>query len=388
MINLYNTQDVSLTQAIKEQAKALGFSLVGVTSAQSLPHADVFEAWLKEGRHGEMTYLNTPRSRLCRAHPRQILPECRSVLVLGSLYPTPHIQRKDNLDNPHLCGKIAAYAWGNDYHDILSERSQSLVRFIESQVGHSVPNRWYTDTGPILERELAQRAGLGWIGKNTCLINPVKGSYCFLAEILLEIELEPDQPFTKDRCGNCTRCIDACPTGCILPDRTLDSRRCISYLTIEFKGSIPLELRPLMDRWVFGCDLCQQVCPWNRFATSEVDKAFDQDPVQPACNLLDELRLSRDEFTRKYRHSPVMRAKRTGYLRNVAVALGNSHNTEATSALTQALMEDHEPLVRAHAAWALGQIGNAPARQTLERAAGIENDMLVKLEIQISLDNR
>jgi epoxyqueuosine reductase len=379
---------VNLTFAVKEEAYRLGFSIAGVSIPAPLPHADVFETWLQQGRHGEMTYLNTPRSRLCRARPDRILPECRSVLVLGSPYPAPPARIEVDLKNPPLRGKVAAYAWGNDYHPILSERLLSLVRFIESQVGHPVPNRLYTDTGPVLERELAQQAGLGWIGKNTCLINPGKGSYLFLAEILLGIELEPDQPFIKDRCGNCTRCITACPTGCILPDRTLDSRRCVSYLTIELKSSIPLELRPLMDNWVFGCDLCQQVCPWNRFATSEADKAFGHHLAKPALNLLDELRLSIDDFKRKYQHSPVMRTKRKGYLRNVAVALGNSRNLEAIPALTQVLMEDLEPLVRAHSAWALGQIGSASARQTLERAASLENDMMVQLEIQISLDKR
>jgi epoxyqueuosine reductase len=379
---------VNLTYTVKEEAYRLGFSMVGVSTPDPLPHADVFETWLKQGRNGEMTYLNTPRSRLCRAHPVQVLPECRSVLVLGSLYPKPPARMEVDLKNPLLHGKVAAYACGDDYHDILSEWLRSLVRFIESQVGHAVPNRWYTDTGPLLERELAQRASLGWIGKNTCLINPGEGSYFFLAEILLGIELEPDQPFTQDRCGTCSRCLDACPTRCILPDRTIDAQRCISYLTIELKGSIPLELRPLMDTWVFGCDVCQQVCPWNRFATSVGDKALDHLMDQPALNLLNELKLSGDEFKRKYHHSPVMRAKRRGYLRNVAVALGNSHNTEAIPALTQALLEDHELLVRAHAAWALGQIGSAPAWQALERAAGIENDMNVKLEIQISMDNR
>ena len=379
---------MNLTFAVKEEAYRLGFSMVGVSTPAPLPHADVFETWLQQGRHGEMTYLNTPHSRLCRACPNQILPECRSVLVLGSLYPAPPARVEDDLKNSPLRGKVAAYARENDYHGILIERLESLVQFIESQVGHSIPNRWYTDTGPILERELAQRAGLGWIGKNTCLISPDKGSYFFLAEILLGIELEPDQPFTQDRCGTCSRCLDACPTRCILPDRTIDARHCISYLTIELKGSIPPELRSQMGEWVFGCDVCQQVCPWNRFAVSEVDKAFDHHPVQPTLYLLDELKLSRDEFKRKYHHSPVMRAKRRGYLRNVAVALGNLHDTDATPALAEVLMVDHEPLVRAHAAWALGQIGNTPARQALERAAGIENDMLVKLEIQISLDNR
>jgi epoxyqueuosine reductase len=237
----------------------------------------------------------------------------------------------------------------------------------------------------LLERELAQRAGLGWIGKNTCLINPEAGSYFFLAEILLGIELEPDHPFTHDRCGKCTRCMTACPTGCILPDRTLDSRRCISYLTIELKVMLPHELRPRMGTCVFGCDICQQVCPWNRFAAPGADPVFGQ-PLIP--NLLDELALSTSDFNQKYRHSPLMRAKRRGYLRNVAVALGNLNDPKAVPALTQAIMTDHEPLVRAHAAWALGWIGNQQARTTLEKAAGTENDMMVKLEIQISLDNQ
>jgi epoxyqueuosine reductase len=237
----------------------------------------------------------------------------------------------------------------------------------------------------LLERELAQRAGLGWIGKNTCLINPGEGSYFFLAEILLGLELDPDQPFTHDRCGTCTRCMTACPTGCILPDRTLDSRRCISYLTIELKGLIPRELRPRMGTWIFGCDVCQLVCPWNRFATQKVDPAFGHH-IPP--NLLDELTLSADQFKQKYRQSPIMRARLAGYLRNIAVVLGNLRSQEAVPALTQAIMTDHAPLVRAHAAWALGRIGGRHARAALEKAAGTENDMMVKLEIQIALDNQ
>ena len=379
--------NVNLTQAIKEQAHHLGFSLVGISTPDPLPHAQVFENWLQHGRQGEMTYLNSSRSRLCRARPEQILPDCRSVLVLGIRYPKPPALAEDDLKNTPLSGRIAAYSWGNDYHDILPERLQNLVAFIESQVGHHVPNRWYTDTGPLLERELAQRAGLGWIGKNTCLINPEEGSYFLLAEILLGIELKTDRPYTHDRCGSCTRCITACPTGCILPDRTLDSRRCISYLTIELKGLIPRELRPLLETWVFGCDICQQACPWNRFATPEADPAFDRHLAQPTPNLFDELTLSTGEFNYKYRHSPIMRAKRKGYLRNVAVVLGNLRSQEAVPMLARVLKIDHEPLVRAHAAWALGRIGGAPAWQALERAAGTENDMMVKFEIQVSLDN-
>ena len=376
---------MNLTLAIKEQAYRLGFSLVGVTTSDPLPHAHVFKTWLEQGQHGEMTYLNTPRSLVCRARPDKILPECRSILVLGARYPAAlSVETNGNRDRlPH--GRIASYAWGEDYHDILPRRLQSLVQFIEAQIGHPIPNHWYTDTGPLLERELAQRGGLGWIGKNTCLINPDKGSYFLLAEILLGIELELDQPFTADRCGKCSRCISACPTGCILPDRTLDARRCISYLTIELKGSIPAELRPLMDGWIFGCDICQQVCPWNRFADSEVDPAFDNPLTRPDPALLKEITLPPDDFTQKYRHSPLKRAKHKGYLRNIAVALGNSRSPKAVAPLTQALMFDGEGLVRAHAAWALGQIGNVPARQALERAVANENQTQVKLELLNSL---
>jgi epoxyqueuosine reductase len=379
--------NLNLTQDIKEQAYRLGFSLAGVCTPDPLPHVDVFENWLEQGRHGEMAYLETSRSRLCRAYPQMILPESRSVLVLGIHYPAPAIQAYQALNEMPLHGKIAAYARGIDYHKFLPERLQSLVAFIASQVRHPIPNRWYADTGPLLERELAQRAGLGWIGKNTCLINPGKGSYFLLAEILLGLELEPDQPFTKDRCGSCTRCITACPTGCILPDRTLDSRRCISYLTIELKGSIPYELRPLMGSWVFGCDICQQVCPWNRFAIPGADLVVDSQLAQPSPNLLDEIVLTTDEFVRKYHHRPIVRAKRRGYIRNVAVALGNMRSQEAVPALAQAALDDREPVVRAHAAWALGQIGGESARHALESALYLEKDIPVKMEIQAAMDN-
>jgi epoxyqueuosine reductase len=376
----------NLTSAIKAEAHRLGFGLVGVTSPESLPHADVFETWLDQGRQGEMGYLNSPRSRACRAHPERILPECCSIVVLGVQYLAPQQSNLDGGDHHRLEGKVAAYAWGLDYHEFLPARLAALVRFIESQVGQPIPNRYYTDTGPLLERELAQRAGLGWIGKNTCLINPNGGSYYLLAEILLDLELEQDLPFTADRCGTCSRCIQACPTGCILPDRTLDARRCISYLTIELKSSIPPDLRSLMDSWVFGCDVCQQVCPWNRFADCEHDPEFGQYLAGPTSNLLEEFTLNGGDFNRLYRHSPLRRAKRGGYLRNLAVALGNSHDQAAVNVLAQALLSDDEPLVREHAAWALGQLGGAAARQALESALKAEVDSMVNSEIQSALE--
>ena len=273
-----------------------------------------------------MGYLASERSRQRRADPRQILPDCRSILVLGIPYYRPVDKGYGKGENKAMegfhMGRVSAYAWGDDYHDELPERMKNLVLYIEGLVGHPIPNRTYTDTGPILERDLAQRAGLGWIGKNTCLINPEAGSYFFLAEILLGIELEPDPPFTPDHCGRCTRCIDACPTGCILPDRTIDARRCISYLTIEQKGVIPVDLRPLIGDWVFGCDVCQQVCPWNqRFALTDGDASFEPRPGIPRPDLIQELSLSPKAFNRKFKGSPIKRTKRRGYLRNVSIAI-------------------------------------------------------------------
>ena len=375
---------MSLTQVIKEYAHSLGFELVGVTISDPLPHAGVYKNWLAQGRHGEMAYLESPRSRHIRADPGLVFPGCRSVIVLGMAYPAPAaVSSTDDL----LRGKIAAYALGKDYHLVLPDRLRALVAYIESQVGEAVPNRWYTDTGPLLERELAQRAGLGWIGKNTCLINPHRGSFFLLAEILLGIELEPDVPFTYDRCGACTRCIRACPTACILPDRTLDARRCISYLTIELKGSIPLELRPLMDNWVFGCDICQQVCPWNRFATRESEPAFMPHIANPYPDLPGEMALGQEEFSLKYRRSPLKRTKRRGYLRNTAVALGNSRHLDAIQTLMQALLYEPEALVRGHAAWALGKIGGEAARQALEKSVALEGDPVVRSEILRCLED-
>ncbi len=373
---------MSLTQAVKEQARRLGFSLVGVTTPDPPPNLHVYEEWLASGRHGEMGYLATDQARQRRADPRQILPECQSILMLGIPYANPDSQPSPK-NQP---ARTAAYAWGDDYHETLKDRLAALVDFIETQTGEAVPNRWYTDTGPILERDLAQRAGLGWIGKNTMLIHPQMGSYFFLAEILLGIPLDPDLPFPFDRCGACTRCIEACPTACILPNRTLDAARCISYLSIELKGPIPAKLRPQMEGWIFGCDLCQQVCPWNqRFAPPEGDPAFAPRPEVPFPNLQTDLTLTPQEFNRKFKDSPVKRAKRRGYLRNLAVALGNTGDQIAVPALAAALQQDTEPLVRGHAAWALGQLGGQAARHALQEAAQNETDEWAQEEITAAL---
>jgi epoxyqueuosine reductase len=377
-----------LAAELKAEAHRLGFQLVGITTPDPPQHLDVFAAWLQAGRHGEMGYLAEPRSFGRRADPRQILPECQAILVLGVRYPAPPEQREQS---GRFHGQVAAYAWGKDYHEVLPSRLQALVAFLEERVGAPIHHRWYTDSGPLLERDLAQRAGLGWIGKNTCLIHPRLGSYFLLAEILLGIELEPDPPFLADRCGACTRCIDVCPTQCILPDRTLDARRCISYLTIELKSAIPPELRSELGAWVFGCDLCQQVCPWNRrFADPAGDPAFAPRLGMPSLDLIVELRLSPDEFSQRFRGSPVKRARRRGYLRNVAVALGNlahaSSDPAAIRVLSAALLENSESVVRQQAAWSLGQVGGEVARQALQRAWESERDALVRQEIRAALE--
>lgn len=371
----------TLRDAIEAEARRLGFELFGVAAPHPPAHFSVYEAWLAAGRHGEMSYLADERARQRRADPLQILPECKSILVLGARYSASNVRRK------HGYGRVASYAWGDDYHDVLLERLKRLVEFIEAQVGAPVKNRYYTDTGPVLERELAQRAGLGWIGKNTCLIHPRMGSYFLLAEILLGIELQPDAPFVEDRCGSCTRCLDACPTACILPDRTLDARRCISYLTIELKGAIPVELRPQMEDWVFGCDVCQQVCPWNqRFGTSHGDPVFSSRPEVRQPHLIGELSLTPEQFNRKFKGSPIRRAKRRGYLRNVTVALGNSLDSQAVSSLAETLRQDAEPLARGHAAWALGQLGGQAALTALQDALDQETDVSVLAEICAAME--
>ncbi len=345
-----------LRRAIEEQAFLLGFELFGVTTPDPPPHFDEYLKWLEVGRHGEMGYLAREEAVRRRADPGAILPECRSILVLGMRYPSRLGKSLAGAEMYSTRGRVASYAWGEDYHEIIPPRLKALIGFIEGLLQASVPHRWYTDTGPLLERELAQRAGLGWIGKNTCLINPQQGSYFLLAEILLGIFLEPDPPFQADRCGVCTRCLEACPTGCISSDRTIDARRCISYLTIELKGAIPLDLRPKLGEWVFGCDICQEVCPWNkRFGRLDGFPAFAPRPGIPAPDLIQELALTAQQFNQKFRQNPVRRAKRRGYLRNAAVSLGSRPDPRSIPAL-QAALSDEDALVRQHAAWALAEI--------------------------------
>ena len=366
---------MGLTAAIRRRAAELGFDLVGITPAAPLAGADFYRDWVDRGFAGEMGYLERNLDK--RADPASLVPGARSVICLGM-----HYYQETPPPRP-LSGRIASYARGEDYHELIKKRLFVLWDLIGELAPDPVRGRVYVDTAPLLERELAQRAGLGWWGKNTCLINKGEGSYFLLAEIVLDLHLEYDQPAT-DHCGTCTRCLDACPTDAFPQPYVLDARRCISYLTIELKGSIPPDLRPGLGDWIFGCDICQDVCPWNRGPTPAAEPAFAARADLARPDLVELLGLDREAFNERFRRNPAKRSKRRGLLRNAAVALGNSGDRAAVPALVRAL-GDEEALVRGHAAWALGQLGGAQAQAALEEALESEEEGEVREEIEEAL---
>jgi epoxyqueuosine reductase len=281
---------------------------------------------------------------------------------------------------------MSNYAWGLDYHGLMMPRLEALAAFITAEADREVAYRAYVDTGPVLERAYAAEAGLGFIGKNTCLIHPQMGSWLFLGEILLDIALDPTPEKMSVSCGTCRRCLDACPTGALVAPYVLDASRCISYLTIELKGPIPRELRPLMGNRIYGCDVCQPVCPWQRFAKPTPERAFlAEEPDRAAPVLSDLIEMSEEAFRQQYESTVILRIGRRRLLRNAAVALGNWGDERAVPSLVRAL-SDSEPLVRGHAAWALGRTGGQMARQALEGAWQRETDPYVQDEIQGALN--
>jgi epoxyqueuosine reductase len=318
------SQRERLAQLAKAFASECGFELAGIAPALSLAEAAWYREWLRSGYAGRMTYLEGRRAEL-RSDPRHLLPAARSILCLGKLYNGP--EPYSTVHDEPGCGWISRYAWGKDYHEVIGEALKDLVERLRGAVHEPFEWKACVDTAPLLERAYARRAGLGWIGRNSCLINQKSGSWFFLAELLLSLEMEPDSP-PPDRCGSCTRCIDACPTQAILPtggsdgpSHTIDSRLCISYLTIELRGTIPAELQPGMGRHIFGCDICQDVCPWNRKAPVTSDPAFAAAHFAPPLDSIDGL--SADEFRREFTSSPITRAGPEGLQRNVSVARKN-----------------------------------------------------------------
>jgi epoxyqueuosine reductase len=338
----------TLEESIRAHAYGLGFDLAGITTLGSMDSAPHFDRWLDRGFAGDMHYL--PKWAHKRHDSRLPYEGVRSAIVVAMSY-----------GGREPSGPVARYARGDDYHDVLDAKLRELHAWLSAELGRDVRGRAYVDTGPLLERDLAQRAGLGWFGKNTNLINPTLGSFFFLGALLVDLELAPDEPFASDHCGTCTRCIDACPTHAIVEPRVLDATKCISYLTIEAKGEIPLALREQVGDMIYGCDICQDVCPWNeKFSrTLPVGSPFAAREAiggKDARTLARELLgMSQEEFSRAFGNSPMKRAKRRGLARNAAVALGNVGATDDVPALEAALSHD-EPLVREHAASALAEL--------------------------------
>lgn len=376
---------LTLARRIQTEALRLGFDLVGITRPGVPATMGHYLAWLEVGHHGEMAYLVQPEAVARRADMARILPNVRSVVTVGANYHTTPVPTELR-DDPSR-GVIASYAWGDDYHDVMLSRLRQLAAFVEAEAGQPVAHRAYVDTGPLLERELAARAGLGFVGKNTNLIHPRLGSWLFLGELLLSVKLAPlDQGVQHGTCGRCSRCLDACPTAALVAPYALDARRCISYLTIELRGPMPRALRSLIGNRIFGCDICQQVCPWNRrFARPAPEPAFQPRPDGIAPRLLDLVGLDDQGFRQRFRGNPLKRAKRRGLLRNVCVALGNWGDPEALPALARAL-HDAEPLIRGHAAWALGRLPAEEALPTLERGLATETDEWVREELGMALE--
>jgi epoxyqueuosine reductase len=313
-----------------------------------------------------------------------VFPGARSALCVALQYHPLYLEEGERQPEPagDLWRRVARYARGRDYHDVMGER----LRALEERVRAAFPGcetRRYVDTGPVLERELAARAGMGAVGKNTMLLHPEGGSWFLLGELFLGLDLAPDQPLA-DLCGSCTRCLDACPTGALAEPYRLDSNRCISYWTIEHRGPLPSAARRMVGGWVFGCDVCQEVCPWNAGAAGAVHPEMELPPERGELTLARLLRLPREEYVERFRGSPMKRAKLEGLQRNAAVAMGNRRESRFVESLTEAL-RDGESLVRGHAAWALGRIGGEEARAALEAALAAEADEAVRTEIRTAL---
>lgn len=355
---------VELTRRVKSKAEELGFAAVGIAPVSAIPE-DRLNAWLAREYHGTMSYLERNTER--RLDAGKILPGARSIISVAANYLHP---KEMPYDQPAR-GVISRYAAGDDYHRVIEQRLQELLDFI-GELEPEVQGKLYVDTGPVLDKYWASRSGIGWLGKHTNILSRQLGSWFFLGEILLDRELEYDAP-GLDFCGSCTRCIDACPTAAIVEPYVLDSRRCISYLTIELREDIPEEFRKTMGNLIYGCDICQEVCPWNREAPTSSIEEFAPREINQAPELRELARMEREDFPQRYRDSAVKRTKWRGLMRNVAVAMGNSGDPEMIPELV-GLLNTEDSMIRRHAAWALARIGTADATEALRRRKAREED--------------
>jgi epoxyqueuosine reductase len=369
-----------LEASIKAYGRSLGFDIVRIADAN--PFVRDEQAALERVRDGLMDGLPwyTEERVQKAANPEALLPGARSIVSVAMSYSTGEAEHPD--EGP--TGKVARYAWGGDYHQVMKVKLRELAEGMSQVAGRPVKARVFVDDGPMLDRAAAERTGVGWFGKNTNILTPTHGSWVFLGQVVTDLELAPDPPLKKT-CGSCVRCIDACPTGAIVAPYVIDNTRCISFLTIELRGAIPRELRPLVGDWVFGCDICQDVCPVNRKAQQSLEPAFRQRHGFAAPALLPLLELDDEAFRQRFVDSPIKRAKRTGLQRNVCVALGNIGDPAAVPALAKALRDSPDALVRQHAAWALGRIGGTKAAQALREASEREQDEAVRQDIELAL---
>jgi epoxyqueuosine reductase len=377
-VNSSHEHSASLTQQLKDEARRLGFDLVGVCPAVRPAGFERLRSWIAAGHVGKMRYLEDRVQAY--EHPAHVLAGARSLVMLGTHYRTVEPREPQPGE-----GRISRYAWGPaDYHDVIHNRLQLLRQFLEDVVpgAHA---RGVVDTAPLLEREFAQLAGLGWIGKNTMLINKHSGSWFYLAALITDLTLDYDPPHTADHCGSCRACLDACPTHAFAEPGVLDATRCISYLTIELRDSIPVEHRTPMGDWLFGCDVCQEVCPWNRKAPRVDAAEFWPEAGSNPIDLIELFGMTDEQFRRRFRRSPLWRPKRRGLLRNAAIVLGNQRAPQAIQALTLGL-DDMEPLVREACAWALGQLGGERAQQVLQARRKHETDTAVRTAISRALN--
>lgn len=393
---------------IKEYAYTLGFDSVRITSADTFPEAEgVIKERIAQGLMDGLPWFTAERSEVS-CHPDALLPEAQSIITLAMVYLTeqPEQPEQDNEHGPR--GRISRYAWGDDYHEVIKSKLYRYAEWLRDyacdEIGNPVETRVFVDTGRMVDRAVAQRAGLGWYGKNTNILTKDWGSWVFLAEIVTNLPLQAETPM-KTSCGSCEICLHACPTQALPAPYVLDMPRCISFLTIELRGSIPIELRALMGNLIFGCDICQEVCPVNTIAEKRLGlygkstratasakpvtfhpraEFRPRESVGSTPELIPLLSLTEEQFRERFRHSPIRRAKRRGLLRNVCVALGNSGDAQALPALSLAL-QDSEPLIRGHAAWALGRIGGEQACDALNAALPEEQDVEVRKEIQYAL---
>jgi epoxyqueuosine reductase len=368
----------TLAERVKERARELGFSMAGIAPAQPSPELDAYLRWVRAGMHGEMGYMAREDREARRRDLNVVLPGARSLVVVGLDYLS--LKLPEALASDPARGRNSNYAWGADYHDVMLAHLKELARFLADAAG-PIEARAYVDTGAILERSHAKQAGMGFTGKNTMLIHPRRGSFFFLGEIITSAALEPDDVDLGGLpgCGTCTRCLSACPTDAFPRPYVLDARRCISYLTIELKGTVPAELRPLMGNWVYGCDVCQTVCPWQRFAEPTDEDAFYPDDLDRAAPpLADLLGLTEAAFAQRFERTPIERIGRARLVRNACIAAGNSGLAEMASWVIP-LLRDDSALVRGHAAWALGRLG--AGRNALRAALAREVDEDVQGEI-------